>query len=795
MLILIFGFLFMYFTAFRSETLHDLTTFTAKNVAEDVNRTDSTTNGRKVSVQIRSSRTAAPSKIELAKEIAGLVGSASPAAESAVDRQNYLEHMSIPSQDSSMTHAKSESSTAKSTQPASTSNHRNRRDPSSLSNYVIPPTLAGLASPAAENAVDSQKYLERVSIPSPDSSMMRTKSANSMAESPQGVSASNHRNWRDPNLLSDYVISPTTSGDTTGVDDAGIKSSSLSSASQPGPIGIGEIAVLQKKYGKQVEPLSREDSELTPLREPRLDQTISRGDAMTKELLERFKDLDPNEVPSEQYPLLSWNYSAVLDPNTGGQYFSLARGDHVATFKPLCLLPKLDKVVTKTNAKVCSGFNRTAGWMIQYCDTVEDAFHKESLLQRASSEELGSKEPSEWIDEQDAAGNVHWIDGLTIFHVYDRSCGNIAHFAGRALFLQHVIDNVQAYSAPPHTIENIVILPNADVMKRFRYPHNYGHWHNTLFRAVITPASYTIGTLGNFIYRTGKAPYNGIPRVQLVYDLSLAGSNLKDDQVICFRKAIVPGFLKSRFFVDDKEYPSTKPSLQSKLKGAPVISRDAIRLRERVGALLHRTTAIKPLSKRIIFVDRNGKRRNIPRQVKNGLFELLKAAAEQRGYKFEVVTFDNITFAEQVSAIEEAGVVIGVHGANLVNAMFMPPLSVLFELFPFQFTHGMYEEGGAAGLKYFSYQVSNGVPFSTAKQFKDAEQCIRFDHACKVHYRDAALEMNEGDFRAIAQILEKAMDWCETATSHANGQRARRRLASALSLKALRWRSRNADAH
>jgi hypothetical protein len=659
------------------------------------------------------------------------------------------------------------------------------------SNYVISPTFVGSASPAAENAVDSQNYLEHVSIPSPDSPMTRAKSANSMAESPQAASSSNHINRRNPSLHSNYVISPTTAGGTTGVHNAGVSTSSMLSASQMDPIRIRESAVDQKIYGKQVEPVSRKDSDVPPVREPRLYQTNSRGEAMTKELLERFKDLDPNEVPAEQYPLLSWNYSAVLDPNTAGQYFSLARGDHVATFKPLCLLPKLDKVVTKTNLRVCSGFNRTAGWMIQYCDTVEDAFHKESLLQRASSDELGSKEPSEWIDEQDAASNVHWIDGLTIFHLYDRSCGNIAHFAGRALFLQHVIDNVQAYSAPPHKIENIVILPNADVMKRFRYPHNYGHWHNTLFRAIITPASYTIGTLGNFIYRTGRAPYNGTPRVQLVYDLSLAGSNLKDDRVICFRQAIVPGFLKSRFFVDDKEYPSTKPSLQSKLKGAPVISRDAIRLRERVGALLHRTTAIKPLSKRIIFVDRNGKRRNIPRQVKNGLFELLKAAAELRGYKFEVVTFDNMTFAEQVSAIEEAGVVIGVHGANLVNAMFMPPLSVLFELFPFKFTHGMYEEGGAAGLKYFSYQVSNGVPFLTAKKFKDAEQCIRFDHECKVHYRDAALEMKEEDLKAIAQILEKAMDWCETATGQANGHRGRRRLANALSLKALRWRSRN----
>jgi Glycosyltransferase 61 len=748
LLLFLVGFLVMYFSGFRRDSVPDA----VKAPAISVKHTESTTVERAPSLPV-------PSEIQgqsdMAKPIAILVGSAAPVVQDKI----------FPVQQAS-TKVPSTSVAIAEESPHSTT--FSTKDVHSLRRLESPPP-----------AINREN--ESLPIGSADAQISHG------GKGPASVLSSDH------NL--EPVASPQNSERRRPIVSDLTKPNEQHSIN----LTVSRLPVHDPHYinhtlnGSSTTSEVRPDIHLHQMRPAEFDQTQSRGNPMPDSLLDKFKDLDPKEVPKGQYPLLNWNYAKVLDPTTEKQVFSLARGDHVATFKPLCILPGSEKVVVKSEIKVCSGYNRTAEWMVQYCDTVEDAFNRESFLQFASRQELGSKEPSLWISDNEAANKVHWIDGLTIIHAYDRSCGNIAHFAGRALFLQHIIDNVQAYSAPPHAIENIMILPNADVMKRFRFPHNYAYWHKTLFRAIVTPSLYNIGTLGNFIYRTSKIPFDGTPRVQLVYNLSLAGSNLEGDKVVCFKRAIVPGFLKSRFFVDDTEYPSLKPSLQSKMQGAPPMSRDAIRLRERVSALVHKSPAIKSLSKRIVFVDRTGARRNIPRPLKINLFEMLKAAAEKRGYTFEVVSFERMTFAEQVQSIENAGVVIGVHGANLVNSMFMPPMSVLFELFPFKFTHGMYEQGGAAGLKYFSYMMSTGAPFQTSKPFRNVEQCIRFDHGCKVHYRDAALDINSDDMAAIERVLANALDWCDAVIGQLSAPKKRRRLASILYSKV--WSQRHVRNH
>lgn len=413
-----------------------------------------------------------------------------------------------------------------------------------------------------------------------------------------------------------------------------------------------------------------------------------------------FTNLNPEVVPESEIELLHWNYEGVLDPRTSSQYFSLAGHDHVASFKPLCINPATQKVVTKEEPRLCGGYNRTAGWMIQYCFTVEESFNKESNVEKETS-----IDPQKWLNEQEEGQKVHWIEGLTILQLYEKNCGNIAHFAGRATMLQHVMENINAYAPPPHQVENIVIVPTFHIMKRFLYPHNYGFWHKNFLRAIISPATYTIGTLGNFVYRAGKEAFNGVPRVQLLHNFSMSGSNMPEDTVVCFRQAIVPGYFKDRYFADDREYPSDKPSLQSKLPGTPKMPRDALRMRERVSALLHKSTKFPGLSKRVVFLDRDGTRRAIPPEQKQKLFEMLEATAKKRLFKFEVISFNNKNFQEQVELVEKAGIAIGIHGANLVNTMFM--VRLLWRCsFPFL--------GTASSVQFTDIRPSSRFPTTAA---------------------------------------------------------------------------------
>ena len=49
-------------------------------------------------------------------------------------------------------------------------------------------------------------------------------------------------------------------------------------------------------------------------------------------------------------------------------------------------------------------------------------------------------------------------------------------------------------------------------------------------------------------------------------------------------------------------------------------------------------------------------------------------------FNFEVIHFENMSFEDQVLLMQEAAVVIGVHGANLANILFMQPKCIVVEM-------------------------------------------------------------------------------------------------------------------
>lgn len=467
------------------------------------------------------------------------------------------------------------------------------------------------------------------------------------------------------------------------------------------------------------------------------------------------------EMPLEGAPLLEWNHNADSDRKTATQIYVYGKHDHIGVYNPLCIVPSTERFVTFSEPKFCKGFNRTEKWLIQNCIAAEEALEKETNVEN----ERIDVDFATWLNSSKSVNKVEWIDGPTILQVHDTSSGNIAHYSGRILMLQHILDNFNAYVNTSAEIENVVIVPTFHLMKRFLSPQDFDFWHLSLLYAVTAPSELDFGTLGDFLRRERAEKFTGIPRVELLHNMSLQGYTNDDDTAVCFRQAVVPAFWKSRFFAEDWEYPSRRPSLQPFVQNAPSVPRDSVRLRERVNALRHRPVASRATKKQVIFLDRDGSRRNINADDKQTLFRSLRDTAMKRGHEFEVVNFAGKSFTSQVAAVEEAAVAIGVHGANLVNTIFMPPLSVLIEVFPYMFRHDMYREGGGAGLKYFSYQLSTGTEFSAVDAYSSPATCIRTDHQCKVHYRDAELKFTSADISALNKLLDEALEWRENVES------------------------------
>ncbi|CAN8064551.1 unnamed protein product [Agarophyton chilense] len=467
-----------------------------------------------------------------------------------------------------------------------------------------------------------------------------------------------------------------------------------------------------------------------------------------------FEDLSLKDVPKGMIPVLKWKYDKVKNPDTTEQVFGIGdRLEHIGVYKPLCLDTNSTDAVVFEGETVCSGFNRTEGWLIHYCQVMREALFKEDLLHTQHT-----KKPHSWLQENDA--DIQWVEGVTVLQIMEKNCGNIAHFAGRLLFLQHILENIAAYVSKPANVDQVLILPTHHIMKRFLYPQNYEFWHKTMLTALLAPSKLAVGTLGNFLYRRSKAKDLREPLVQLLHNYSLEGSD-SSKKYVCFRKAVIPGFLKGRFFVNDMEYPSTRPSLQSVSKGAPSMPRDSLRMRERVSALVRQTPVLERMRKEIVLLDRNGSRRVFETGTRSKMIDLFTSVGKEKGYEFKIVDFAKKPFEEQYKMVSGSAIAIGIHGANLVNTMFMPPLSVLIELFPYGFWHAMYANGGNSGLKYFGYEMKTGPAYHGLSKFRSVPQCIRYDNGCKLHYRDAHVIATDEDTKAVEAILRSAMEWCE----------------------------------
>lgn len=84
--------------------------------------------------------------------------------------------------------------------------------------------------------------------------------------------------------------------------------------------------------------------------------------------------------------------------------------------------------------------------------------------------------------------------------------------------------------------------------------------------------------------------------------------------------------------------------------------------------------------------------------------DMLQAMAKKYGLSYEVLQPSGKTpFAEQVAMYKNSGVIVGIHGANLMNVVFAPAFATIVEVgnTPVQ----CYISGGNSGLAYMMYQT------------------------------------------------------------------------------------------
>lgn len=353
---------------------------------------------------------------------------------------------------------------------------------------------------------------------------------------------------------------------------------------------------------------------------------------------------------------------------------------------------------------------------------------------------------------------VRWLDELTVLvpeYPYRR---NIYHYSAAishvAFVAAHLEELLADWRRTAGTRRTLVPSTHGGMPRTvnfvFRDKHDNNGWQQGFFQALFE------GLIPSFGYQ---------PRVQFL-------GRLEANDTTCIRNAVQMGF-----FGDVNAWPFANGS-EVALDGRSVPA-EALQVREAVyrasgvesleigsahNGSLRKTLRTPPLVVRYArrmgredlsdAVGNNVKGESIGRvftvEDEKWFGKMLREEVEGRGLELRVgKTRNTETFAEQVRAMADVGLVIGIHGANLVNSMFMPPFGGMVEIFPYGAVSRCYQAGMNSGLAYWTYQATEAVG-----GFRCTERGIK----CQLKYRNQNIYLgNASDRKKVRILLREAV--------------------------------------
>ncbi|GAB0498467.1 hypothetical protein MMPV_009811 [Pyropia vietnamensis] len=378
------------------------------------------------------------------------------------------------------------------------------------------------------------------------------------------------------------------------------------------------------------------------------------------------------------------------------------------------------------------------------------------------------------------------LGGETLFLTLAAAATNLAHYTGSMTHMYHVLRNAGHYGLTT-TPTRIVIAVEGTTSPSFKNPHGF---HSILLRAAAG---------GGPIHHVDVAPAFPLPEEPPAGDPALGGTpgggplvtvvlNNKVvsalvrpvDTALCMRRVVIPNFPRGRWFIPASDLPVPSGLLpphgsptevvqqaiadaslwrQQQMEAEGDAPADATPWRSAVfAALVPPLMGGRPtMTRRLTYLIRV-RRRAFDEPSEARMQALLRRVAARHRLVLDMVNFGNMSFSEQLRSVVHSAVLVGIHGANLVNTLYAPRGAHLIEIFPRKFTHTMYVRGGDAGLGYTAVTLEEPgqADFEGLSAFDSVTSCMNKDPNCKLWYRadTRALELSKRD----EAVLEKALD-------------------------------------
>jgi hypothetical protein len=145
--------------------------------------------------------------------------------------------------------------------------------------------------------------------------------------------------------------------------------------------------------------------------------------------------------------------------------------------------------------------------------------------------------------------------------------------------------------------------------------------------------------------------------------------------------------------------------------------------------------------------------------------KIIKALEDRFGVKVRQISFEGLSFREQVAAMSDVRLFVTPHGAGVTNIVFMPPRSALIEIFPlYHRPHHYFDElARGCGIWYGAYENTNSsaaiVEESCSDEFKEGlpplDLCKSREYCAQCGKNSATIV----DIQQIDEIFASAQEY------------------------------------
>lgn len=370
-------------------------------------------------------------------------------------------------------------------------------------------------------------------------------------------------------------------------------------------------------------------------------------------------------------------------------------------------------------------------------------------------------QPISWskLDDLEIQNRLQWVKGVTAIANFDDSNENIAHWAKTVLAFRYLKSN-----------PGFVAISSVDRVVMFMAPFLVGRWKlaealeehdphewNWAFSALVASLGSTdIELMGynhdmNEIYNSLKGNLN----------LIIQGQSVPTDaeHITCFEKVVISGSFRNNLYLTDSDTQLHKCSSEKHQLYVPI---ESMSFRKTIFDQISKPLTRTPI-KKVIYLQRDRNRRAFDVQSESKLLSLLDAKCRSKGYDLQIHSFKKLSFSNQLDILSDASVFMSLHGAGLTNSIFMPPFSVLFEIFPYGWYKRLYKNGMESGIKYYDWNISSGAEYIGIGMYSSHYQCVTENYYCRRFYRDRTdIYLAEEDLKGIDDRLDEMFEYLST---------------------------------